>query len=74
MSDSDDMDLTAASVLTSTPAACSAPARDAILSPDMSPDGKRAWRRARVVREILDTEKTYQQHLNLITQVKRARV
>ena len=39
------------------------------LSPDMDPDAKREWRRAKVTREILDTERTYQNHLELVATV-----
>ena len=39
------------------------------LSPDMDPDAKREWKCAKITREILDTEKTYQHHLSLIARV-----
>ena len=39
------------------------------LSSDMDPDAKREWRRAKVTREILDTERTYQNHLELVATV-----
>ncbi len=41
------------------------------LSPDIDPDAKREWKCAKITREILDTEKTYQHHLSLIATVSR---